>query len=275
VENLREVVELPYEALEGFAVSTVVGHKSILAFGLMGPGEGIPVVAMLGRFHPYEGHALSAVVYPIRVMARLGIKSIIITNAAGSLNPDIPVGTIVVIRDHLALPNVTGALNPLIGPQTPGKTRFLPLSNAYSPSLRRLAFLAAHQLNLGSSATAEGTYAWVGGPTYETSAEGKFLRNAGGDVVGMSTIPEVVAAREEGVDVLVLSLVTNNVVLIGDATRNIKEEVEAELAGKPVTVAKAHVVSHEEVLAIGQAKGEVMKQLVGRIVELVPTLPVE
>lgn len=140
---------------------------------------------------------------------------------------------VVVIRDHIALPNMTGSLNALLGPPTPNKPRFMPLSNAYSPSLRRLAFLSAHQLNLGSSATAEGTYAWVSGPTYETIAEGKFLRSVGGDVVGMSTIPEVAAAREEGVDVLVLSLATNKVVLTGDATRSIKEEVEAEVRSVP------------------------------------------
>jgi purine-nucleoside phosphorylase len=106
--------------------------------------------------------------------------------------------------------------------------RFLPLSDAYSPALRRLAFLASHQLSLPSDALAEGTYAWVSGPTYETPAEGRFLRNAGADVVGMSTVPEVVAAREEGMRVVVLSLVTNAVV-IPSKDRSIKEEVEAEV----------------------------------------------
>ncbi len=134
---------------------------------------------------------------------------------------------VVVIHDHLALPNLTGN-NPLIGPQTsPSHPRFLPLSDAYSPSLRRLAFRAANQLSLDSSALEEGTYAWVSGPTYETPAEGRYLRNAGADVVGMSTVPEVVVAREEGMDVLVLSLVTNFVVI--PSHRSIKEEVEAEV----------------------------------------------
>ncbi|KIM74060.1 hypothetical protein PILCRDRAFT_80420, partial [Piloderma croceum F 1598] len=106
--------------------------------------------------------------------------------------------------------------------------RFLPLSNAYCPRLRRFAFLASHHLSFPSDALAEGTYAWVSGPTYETPAEGRFLRNAGADVVGMSTVPEVVAAKEEGMNVIVLSLVTNAVV-IPEKYRSIKEEVEAEV----------------------------------------------
>jgi purine-nucleoside phosphorylase len=136
---------------------------------------------------------------------------------------------VVVVRDHLALPNLTG-LNPLFGPVTaPDHARFLPLSDAYSPALRRLAFLGAHGLRLPPDALAEGTYAWVSGPTYETPAEGRFLRHAGADIVGMSTVPEVVAAREEGMRVIVLSLVTNAVV-IPDAERSIKAEVEAEVS---------------------------------------------
>jgi len=271
VDSFREVVIVPYEQLPGFAKSTVPGHKSALAFGLLGAGEGTPVVAMLGRFHPYEGHSFPTVVYPIRIMAKLGIKNIFITNAAGSLNPAIPVGTIVVIRDHLALPNLTG-MNPLLGPLTSqNHPRFLPLTDAYSPSLRRLVFLASHQISLDPNALAEGTYAWVSGPTYETAAEGRFLRNAGADVVGMSTVPEVLAAREEGLNVMVMSLVTNFVV-IPDKYRSIKEEVEAELAGKTVDFLDTEVVSHEEVLAVGKEKAEVMKKLVERVVELLPPL---
>jgi purine-nucleoside phosphorylase len=120
-------------------------------------------------------------------------------------------------------------MNPLLGPHT-DKTlpRFMPLSDAYSPVLRRLLFLAAHELKLPEDALAEGTYAWVSGPTYETPAEGRFLRRVGADVVGMSTVPEVLAAREEGLNVMVLSLVTNFVV-IPDTYKSIKEEVAAEV----------------------------------------------
>ncbi|KAG5649653.1 hypothetical protein H0H81_002687 [Sphagnurus paluster] len=271
-ESFRETVLVPYEKLPGFAKSTVPGHKSSLAFGLTGKGEGVSVVAMLGRFHPYEGHAFPTVVYPIRIMARLGVKNIIITNAAGSLNPNIPVGTIVVIQDHLALPNLT-CMNPLLGPSTsPEHPRFLPLSDAYSPALRRLLFLSAHHLALDRSALTEGTYAWVGGPTYETPAEGRLLRLAGADVVGMSTVPEVVVAREEGLNIMVMSLVTNFVV-IPDRYRSIREEVEAELAGNPIQLEQAQVVSHEEVLEVGREKAELMKKLVESVVERIPTVP--
>ncbi|KAH7920425.1 hypothetical protein BV22DRAFT_1107678 [Leucogyrophana mollusca] len=268
VKSLKDVIQIPYSQLEGFGTSTVAGQRSMLAFGLMGK-DNIPVVAMLGRFHPYEGHKPVTVTYGIRVMARLGVKDVIITNAAGSLTPEIPVGTIVVIRDHLALPNLTG-MNPSFGPLTsPEYPRFLPLGDAYSTRLRRLAFLSSHDLQFNSSALAEGTYAWVAGPAYETPAEGRFLRNAGAHVVGMSTIPEVVAAREERMEVMVLSLVTNMVV-IPEKYRSIKEEVEAELAGQPMQVPEIGTASHEEVLAVGREKAEVMRALVERIVERVP-----
>lgn len=117
------------------------------------------------------------------------------------------------------------SFGPLISPEHP---RFYPLGDAYSVRLRRLAFLAAHQLQFHRDALAEGTYAWVAGPAYETPAEGRFLRNAGAHVVGMSTIPEVIAARQEGLEVMVLSLVTNMVV-IPDKYRSIRDEVEAEV----------------------------------------------
>lgn len=268
VSSLKDVVQVPYSQLQGFGESTVVGQKSMLAFGLMGK-DNVPVVAMLGRFHPYEGHKPIVVTYGIRIMKRLGVKDVIITNAAGSLTPEIPVGTIVVIRDHLALPNLTG-MNPSFGPlMSEEYARFIPLGDAYSPRLRRLAFLASHYLKFDSSALAEGTYAWVAGPAYETPAEGLFLRNAGAHVVGMSTIPEVVAAREENLEVMVLSLVTNQVV-VPDTYRSIKAEVEAELAGQRVELPSMETASHEEVLETGRQKAEVMRSLVERIVEFIP-----
>ncbi|KAF9521776.1 nucleoside phosphorylase domain-containing protein [Crepidotus variabilis] len=268
VGSFRETVIIKYEDIPGFSTSTVLGHRSELAFGLLGDGLGVPVVAMLGRFHCYEGHSLPSVVYPVRLMAKLGIKDLIITNAAGSLNPSIPVGTIVVIQDHLALPNLTG-MNPLLGLKTsPNLPRFLPLSDAYSPALRRLAFLAAHKLQLPDEALAEGTYAWVSGPTYETPAEGRFLRTIGADVVGMSTVPEVVTGREEGLNVMVLSLVTNFVV-IPESYRSIREEVHSELAGKKITPPEVQVVSHEEVLSIGKEKADVMRRLVECVVSTI------
>ncbi|KAJ3715997.1 nucleoside phosphorylase domain-containing protein [Lentinula raphanica] len=270
VASLRHSVLVSYDKLPGFVQSTVPGHKSSLAFGFMGSGAGVPVVAMLGRFHPYEGHKLSSVVYPVRVMANMGVKNIIITNAAGGLNPNLSVGTIVVVHDHIALPNLTG-MNPLLGPQTnPSLPRFLPLSDAYSRMLRKLVFRAARDLSIERDALAEGTYAWVSGPTYETPAEGRFLRAAGADVVGMSTVPEVVAAREENMNVLVLSLVTNAVV-IPLGYESVRDEFEAEIAGTSTKAVVDEVVSHEEVLAIGKTKGDLMKSLVEKILDLLPT----
>ncbi|KAJ3799721.1 inosine guanosine and xanthosine phosphorylase family protein [Lentinula aff. detonsa] len=268
--SLRQSVLVSYAELPGFVQSTVPGHKSSLAFGLMGSGAGVPVVAMLGRFHPYEGHKLSSVVYPVRVMAKMGVKNIIITNAAGALNPELTVGTIVVVHDHIALPNLTG-MNPLLGPQTdPSLPRFLPLSDAYSRLLRKLVFRAAHDLSIERDALAEGTYAWVSGPTYETPAEGRFLRAAGADVVGMSTVPEVLAAREEGMNVLVLSLVTNAVV-IPASYQSVRDEFEAEIAGVSTKTVVEEVVSHEEVLALGRLKGDLMKSLVEKVLDLLPS----
>ncbi|KAF9224840.1 hypothetical protein BS17DRAFT_669016, partial [Gyrodon lividus] len=267
VKRISGTVQIPYSGLPGFGKSTVSGQESALAFGLMGQHK-YPVVAMLGRFHPYEGHKPAVVTYGIRIMKRLGVKHVIITNAAGSLVPDIPVGTVVVIQDHFALPNLTG-MNPTFGPLlAPGYPRFFPLGDAYSVNLRRFAFLAAHKLQFSRDALVEGTYAWVAGPAYETPAEGRFLRDAGAHVVGMSTIPEVVAAREEGLELMVLSLVTNTVV-IPDKYRSIKAEVEAELAGQPLSLPPIQVASHEEVLAASKQKTEVMGSLVEKIVELV------
>jgi len=135
------------------------------------------------------------------------------------------------VDDHIALPLLTG-LNPLRGPVSrAGAKRFIPMSDAYSRHLRLAAFRAAHAIDLGRSALAEGTYAWVTGPTYETRGEAALLAAAGASVVGMSTVPEVVAARDEGVRVLVLSLVTNMVVGVSPGTsgKNVREEFEAEV----------------------------------------------
>ncbi|KIY73525.1 inosine guanosine and xanthosine phosphorylase family protein [Cylindrobasidium torrendii FP15055 ss-10] len=268
VDALRDVVLVPYDSIPGFGQSTVPGHKSSLAFGFIGAGDGIPVVAMLGRFHAYEGHKLATATYPVRIMAKLGVKNLIVTNAAGALNPNLPVGTIVVVQDHLALPNLTG-MNPLFGPLiSPEYQRFLPVSDAYSTRLRRLAFLAANEMKLPPSDLEEGVYAWVSGPTYESPAEGRLLRSMGADVVGMSTVPEVVVARHEGLEVMALSLVTNPVI-IPEKYRSLKEEVAAELAGEAVVLPEQQTVCHEEVLEIGSLKGKVMKELVERIVNMI------
>lgn len=189
--QITEETRISYADIPGFMQSSVAGHSSSLVFGKLG---GKTVVAMLGRFHAYEGHHISQVVLPIRVMAMLGIQNIIVTNAAGSLNPDITAGTIVSIHDHVALPAMTGT-HPLLGPlfsvMSPKSSlgpdhippRFMPVSALYDFRLRQLTFEAARKIGLAESALAEGVYAWVIGPTYESPAEVKFLRAAGADVV--------------------------------------------------------------------------------------------
>ena len=139
------------------------------------------------------------------------------------------------LHDHLGIPSLSG-FNPLLGPQHDTDIpRFLPTSDAYSTSLRRSFFHAVHELGLNLEEFAEGTYAWVSGPTYESPAEGRFLRAAGADVVGMSTVPEVLAAKEEGLEVIALSLVTNFVV-IPDTYRSIKDEVKAQVTAYSTTL---------------------------------------
>ncbi|KAG8759468.1 hypothetical protein FRC14_005849 [Serendipita sp. 396] len=284
--SIQDRVDIPYSEIPGFLTSKVPGHQSILAFGWIGEdGRRTPVVAMLGRLHIYEGHTAQQVTFPIRLFSRMGCTNIILTNAAGSLNPAIGVATIVVIQDHLSLPSLTG-LNPLIGPTfTPSTPRFIPLSDAYSRSLRKLVFHAAAKLNLPYGALSEGVYCWVTGPTFETAAEGTFLRLAGGDVVGASTVPEVAVAKEEGMQILALSLVTNMVV-ISSADQGVRAEVERELVGERVIayavtdtvqnteIQESHepttVVSHDEVLATGLAKAELMKALVVEVVQSLP-----
>jgi len=174
-----------------------------------------------------------------------------------------------VLHDHLGIPSLSG-FNPLLGPQhDPNIPRFLPTSDAYSTSLRRIFFRAVHELGLELDDFAEGTYAWVSGPTFESPAEGRFLRAAGADVVGMSTVPEVLAAKEEGLEVIALSLVTNFVV-IPDTYRSIKAEVKAELGGEIVDDPPQPVVSHHEVLEIGLKKAEVMRTIVERLIQKIP-----
>ncbi|GAA5961647.1 hypothetical protein JCM21900_004627, partial [Sporobolomyces salmonicolor] len=198
LQGLAEVlsgrVEVPYGEIEGFGESTVRGHQSALAFGYLGKNR-VPVVCQLGRFHAYEGFPLQTVVYPMRIMKLLGCTHTIITNAAGGLNPDWDVGTVVAVLDHMSLPSLT-SMNPLIGQnrETLGP-RFPPMSDAYDFDLRKEAFRASKELNWAKGTLREGVYAWVAGPSYETRAEQRFLRAAGADAVGMSTVPEVIAAR--------------------------------------------------------------------------------
>ncbi|CBQ71382.1 related to PNP1-purine-nucleoside phosphorylase [Sporisorium reilianum SRZ2] len=271
--SLESPVHVPYTSIPGFAESTVEGHKSSLAFGYVVSGTTrVPVVACLGRFHTYEGHSAASCVFPTRVMKLLGISALIVTNAAGGLNDTFQVGTIMAIHDHLSLPTLT-SMNPLIGPNLAALgPRFPPLSNAYDLQLRLALYRAAQKLGLADS-LASGTYAYVLGPSYESRADARFLRTVGADAVGMSTVPEVIAAAHAGLKVLAISLITNKVVLkpYFDFDAALKAESNGganveHLVQDTLHKDSAEAANHEEVLEAGAARAEDMKNLVAEII---------
>jgi len=180
----------------------------------------VPVAAMQGRVHLYEGYSSTEVVFPIRVLGQLGIRAAILTNAAGAINLDYSQGALVVIRDHI---NLQGQ-NPLIGPNDDRfGPRFPDMSEAYSKVYRESALREAKRLGLGVH---EGVYAALSGPSFETPAEIRYLRSIGADLVGMSTVPEVIAARHSGIRVLGISCVTNPAAGILDQPLDHKEVLE-------------------------------------------------
>ncbi len=189
-----------YKDIPHFPVSTVTSHLGRLLFGRL---RGRPLVAMQGRFHLYEGYSPLEVTFPIRVMQELGVKHLIITNAAGGLNPGFRQGDIMLISDHI---NLTGA-NPLTGPNVEHwGPRFPDMVDAYDPQLIRIAETAARNIGLGLQ---KGVYVCLNGPSLETPAEWRFLRTIGADAVGLSTVIEVIAAIHAGIKVLGLSVITN------------------------------------------------------------------
>lgn len=197
---LEDARILPYADIPGFPLSTVPGHAGELWSGLL---HGKRVLMMRGRFHCYEGHPLNDVVLPVRVMARLGIKTLILTNAAGAVNVDFAPGDLMLITDFI---NFSGK-NPLIGPNIDKLgPRFPDMSRAYDKRLRAIAGQVAAEKGIGLR---EGVYAWLNGPCYETPAEIRMLRVLGADAVGMSTVPETIAAVHAGLHVLGISCLTN------------------------------------------------------------------
>ncbi|OWZ05234.1 Purine nucleoside phosphorylase I, inosine and guanosine-specific [Phytophthora megakarya] len=203
---------IKYEDIPQFPRSTVEGHAGELVFGDL---DGIHVVCMRGRFHCYEGYDMRETALPIRVMYLLGIKYLLVTNAAGGLNPDFNVGDLMIMNDHLNMPGLSGQ-HPLIGPNDSRfGARFTPLSNCYDKKLQDLAFTVAEKLGLAYKFR-KGAYCFVSGPTYETPTECRFLRLVGGDAVGMSTVPEVIVAAHCGLKVLGMSLITNKALFPGE-----------------------------------------------------------
>ena len=199
-EELSHRLEIPYSAIPGWPVSTAVGHAGRLVFGKL---DGLELAVMAGRCHLYEGYSPAEVTMGVRVLHRLGARSIIFTNAAGGINLSYSQGALVLISDHI---NLQGS-NPLIGPNDDSAgPRFPDMTDAYSAAYRAIAHQAAGELGIPLS---EGVYAALTGPSYETPAEIRYLRTIGADLVGMSTVPEVIVANHLGMRVLAISCVTN------------------------------------------------------------------
>ena len=199
-DAVDDQVELAYGEIPGWPVSTAVGHAGTLVLGTFG---GVPVAVMRGRAHLYEGLPAAKVVFGVRVLGRLGIESLVLTNACGALDASLEPGTLVALSDHL---NLQGA-SPLVGPNDESLgPRFPDMTDAYDPAYRALAHAAADRLGIRLG---EGVYAAWLGPAFETPAEIRMLRTLGADLVGMSTAPEVLAARHMGIRCLALSCVTN------------------------------------------------------------------
>jgi len=232
-DAVRDPVRILYKDIPGFHVPSVEGHKGELVIGGLG---GKVVLAQGGRFHMYEGYSAEQSVLPVRVFGALGIKTLIVTNAAGGIRRTYGYGTIMLISDHL---NLTGR-NPLVGPARPGEQRFPDMTDAYDPAFRELARDTARRLGLTLE---EGVYAGLLGPNYETPSEVRMLERLGADAVGMSTVAEVIAARAQGMRCLGFSLVTN-----------------------PAAGISATPLSHHEVMEVAGRAGKELARLVEGVV---------
>jgi purine-nucleoside phosphorylase len=246
--DLENVVRIPYEEIPHFARSTVEGHAGQLVLGEV---DGVPVAVQQGRFHFYEGYEMSQVIFPMRVFGLLGIKTVILTNAAGSIRTSMKPGNLMLIRDHINLMGV----NPLRGANDERfGTRFPDMTQVYDKELQDVAYEAAgaiarERFEQGLDKEMphfmwRGVYCALSGPTYETPAEIRMFRLLGADAVGMSTVPEAIAARHQGMRVLGISCITN---------------LAAGLTGG--------VINHEEVMETGARVADVFKELLRRIIQ--------
>ena len=233
-DDLEDAVAIPYGEIPGFARPTVEGHAGRLVAGMI---ERVPVMAMQGRFHYYEGYSFEQVVFPVRVLGVLGIKALVLTNAAGGLNVEFNQGSLMVISDHL---NLMGA-NPLIGLNDERfGPRFPDMSEVYSREYQEVAVAEAPSVGIELR---RGIYAALSGPSYETPAEIRMLRTLGADAVGMSTVPEAITARHMGIKVLGISCITN---------------MAAGLLDQPI--------SHDEVMETGERVHDTFKELLRRVI---------
>src|SRR5215203_3097376 len=233
-DDFEEPVGIPYEDIPGFVRSTAEGHAGRLVIGKV---DTVPVVAMQGRVHYYEGYSFEEVTFPVRTFKLLGIKTLILTNAAGGINVQLTQGALMVISDHL---NLIGD-NPRRGPNDERfGTRFPDMSAVYSPELQELV---VDEAKAAGVEVRRGIYGALSGPSYETPAEIHMLRNLGADAVGMSTVPEAIVARHMGLEVLGISCITNMAAGIGDEP-----------------------INHEEVMATGDRVREKFAELLGRVI---------
>lgn len=220
-ESVQNAQVIPYKDLPNWPVSTVHGHAGQLVIGEL---EGQPVLVMQGRIHFYEGYSMSQITLPVRVMARLGLEMMFVTNAAGGVNPDFVPGDVMLITDNLNLIGMMGG-NPLMGPNIDELgPRFPDMSQAYDRELRALARQVAAQENIPLR---EGVYCALSGPSFEGPSDLRFLKMAGADAVGMSTVPEVIVARHGGLRVLGFSGISNKANLDGSTVTTHEEVIEA------------------------------------------------
>jgi len=216
-DSLSEASKIPFHEIPSFSRSTAIGHAGQMVIGKAG---GVPVAVMQGRVHLYEGYSAEQVAFPMRVFGRMGIRAVVLTNAAGGINLTYKQGALVVISDHI---NLQGA-NPLVGPNDDRfGVRFPDMTHAYDRSYRAMARDEAHKLGMTLH---EGVYAALLGPSYETPAEIRYLRTIGADLVGMSTAFEVIAARHMGLKVLAISCITNMAAGILDQPLSHEEVME-------------------------------------------------
>ena len=239
-DDLTEAVRIPYAHIPTFPRSTAIGHAGQLVIGKCGD---VAIAVMQGRVHLYEGYSAAEVAFPARVLGRIGVRALLLTNAAGGINLEYGQGALVVIRDHI---NLQGQ-NPLMGANDARfGARFPDMTYTYSKRFREMALEEMKKLSIPPR---EGVYAALAGPSYETPAEIRYLRTIGADLVGMSTVPEAIAARHMGMNVLAISCVTNMAAGIQD-----------------------RALDHEEVLEVG---GRVMGQLIALLRAVLPRIAEE
>lgn len=275
--NLSHVLEniktISYATIPHFVTSTVVGHSGQYVFGKK---NGVDVVCMKGRVHLYEGYTVSDTIRPIRVMALLGIKYLIVTNAAGGLNKCFNVGDFMIIKDHISFPSLCGE-NPLRGEHHNAfGERFVPMTNLYDKGLIKTLKQVSNSLGINGELK-EGVYTMVSGPTYETVAEARLMKVLGTDAVGMSTVHEVTTAQQMGIKCLGISLITNKVQLDYNDDDNNNDHINGFVKDNNVNNSNSlrkenrkvniEAVGHEEVIEMSKKRAAVFIKLVTGFIE--------